>query len=235
MHSYAWKWQLPDPRQSLKVGWAILEVLPLRRPSNKRETTRKPHFGAPRQIQHGQHIHSSVLALMKARESEPHLEKGISYATQARLPLDLELSWGDLVEGHGSEFIEPDPFSDFAALPLYNIQNATSLRDLPRLQSEIAKLATNITAENIPKSLAEVPDALPMLLSALDFMSTQVDIQGNNVAALFSVLALFPPDVKHKRTLPMFRGIAQKALNTPHVQFDRGVLRHATGIFQFEF
>ena len=83
---------------------------------------------------------------MKARESKPHLEKGTSYATQARLPLDLELSWGDLVEGRGSEFIESDQFSDFAALPLYNNQNATSLRDLPRLQSEIATLATNITA-----------------------------------------------------------------------------------------
>jgi len=93
--------KIEEPRtevhESLSGIWWLLEVLPIRRLSYKTKdnTVRRPHFGAARQVQHGQTIHSTVLATIQAT-----VQKGKGYIPKAKFSWNWKKphEWDDLLE-----------------------------------------------------------------------------------------------------------------------------------------
>ncbi|KAJ8697364.1 hypothetical protein PTI98_004174 [Pleurotus ostreatus] len=208
MRPYIGRWETPEVTKSLKGAWNILEVLPLRRPSDEgHRLTRIPHLGAARHIQKGQYIHESVLKFMGIHEATESPSGKLPvlpcYVPFAVLP--NKVSWRDhqLLSG----LVEWDVFPSLDSI-ISGIDHATKERDIERLKHEVGVLAMSISPD-INKYPA--PQELPKFLSAINFLRTQDNVPKIVITTLLSVLCELAPHPEHKLPFSTFRDIARKA------------------------
>ncbi|KAF4574229.1 hypothetical protein EYR40_006059 [Pleurotus pulmonarius] len=155
-----------------------------------------------------------------------------SYVPYSRLPNEPSASWGD--HRFLAGLVEYDPFINIEAM-ISGIQHATEVHDLKRLQHEIEMLATNISSGTGQNAgiLAEIHNTLPVLLSTVEFMRTDLGTHDNTrdaiILTLFLALASLEPHANHKLPLATFREVAQGVAGVFKAKNYPGVLRHANG------
>ncbi|KAL4252532.1 hypothetical protein AB1N83_013708 [Pleurotus pulmonarius] len=135
MRPFSGEWLNPEPQTSLKGLWYILELLPIRRPSYKHGLSRKPHLGAPRQIQKGQFIHQSVMDF---------IESGGNLKTDRSLDYNDEVDRGGVSDLHSNTSRNPIMASN-ARLP-------GVAQDKPVPYRPVAEFADSTTWEDMPKA-----------------------------------------------------------------------------------
>ncbi|KAF4602842.1 hypothetical protein EYR40_006060 [Pleurotus pulmonarius] len=125
--------------------------------------------------------------------------------------------------------MEHDPFAKLNAM-ISRIEGATNTRDVEWLRSEVALLATTIPSglRQSSSPLTEVVNALPNLLSAVNYFNTQGNANDRVFVTLFAALALLPSDPEHKLPFSIFHNVSRKAQGTSkyYVQLIR---LHASG------
>ncbi|KAF4602844.1 hypothetical protein EYR40_006062 [Pleurotus pulmonarius] len=158
-----------------------------------------------------------------------------SYVPYAKLPNEASAPWGDYQ--FLAALVEQDPFTNIEAM-ISGIQHATEARDLKWLQHEVEMLATNASSGTGQNAgiLTEIHDTLPVLLSTVEFMRTDLGTQDNArdaiIPTLFLALASLEPNKDHKLPLATFCEVAWSVsgvFKSKHYPQVLGVLRHANG------
>ncbi|KAK7442750.1 hypothetical protein VKT23_015997 [Stygiomarasmius scandens] len=195
MEAYRGEWEPLKPQESLNWFWWILELLPIAwllykagesmgsetTKQNKESTVWRPHSGRSRLVQPGQLIHESVLKDRQPEENTTRRE----YTPKAYIHNDISWDQKTLKE---RKMLEPDIYAE-AEYAFGQLHKADYI-----LNETLVNIFETLSQSSVgQRSMTEYPDAINLLLVALDAELKDNKMRSKMLDVLLMALSAFPP------------------------------------------